>query len=46
MAVLTAKTIVERLSHELARAIKQLNDDGAAAGKVVVPDKKGVAKDA
>ena len=45
MAVLTAKTIVERLSHELARAIKQLNDDSAAC-KAANSDAKGAAKDA
>lgn len=44
-SVVVAKTIAERLSHELARALKRLNDDSAAC-KAANSDAKGAAKDA
>lgn len=44
-SVVVAKTIAERLSHELARALKRLNDDSTAC-KAANPDAKGAAKDA
>lgn len=44
-SVVVAKTIAERLSHELARALKRLNDDSIAC-KAANSDAKGAAKDA